>query len=350
MALGLRSAHGVAATPFTKGPYTWDQQVTFTQGVGGANTKGTVVYVDGIGGSDGNGGTGWTDAKATIQAAVTLAGAFGVVYVLPKAIAAGETDPGSYAETIIIPATHECLSIIGIGHRTQGGLPQVKKGGTAHTYGLTIRSAGCYIANMGFNGISTAGAPLNGAILLDDDSSTKSAFGTTIVNCHFKNCAGTTVTDCRTGGAIDWSALGNAWQVYIGGNRFYKNVCDICLLGTSTSVPQDVIIEGNLFSGPTAFVDTQVYLAGGSGMNGVIIKDNHFPVLGTLGSATVKRFISATGCVGQLINNTFGCALAGTFGAAGDQALIPTTMFMAGNLLQGAVANDNYQGGWVART
>jgi hypothetical protein len=30
--------------------------------------------------------------------------------------------------------------------------------------------------------------------------------------------------------------------------------------------------------------------------------------------------------------------------------LIPTTMFMAGNLLQGAVANDNYQGGWVART
>lgn len=350
MALGLRGSKGVAAPPYTAGPYTWDQFVSFSAGAGFANSKGNIQYVDGTSGSDGNTGTGWADAKATIQAGVTAAGAFGTVFVLPKAMAAGVTDPGSYAESVIIPATHECLSIIGIGNRTQGGLPQIKPAGTVHTYALTIRSCGCYIRGIGFNGNSTAGAPLNGAILLDDDNSTKSTIGTTIEGCHFKNCAGTTVTDCRTGGAIDWCAAGNNWQVRIVGNRFYKNVCDICLLGTSNTVPQDVIIEYNVFSGPTASVDTQLYLAGGSGMNGVLIQYNMFPVLGTLGSAVVKRFISATGCVGNCNFNTFGCALAGTFGAAGDQALIPTTMFMAGNLLQGAVGNDNYQGGWAART
>jgi hypothetical protein len=183
---------------------------------------------------------------------------------------------------------------------------------------------------LGFNGNSTAGAPINGAILLDDNNSTKTCIGTTIMNCHFKNCAGTTVTDCRTGGAIDWPAAGNAWQVYIGYNRFYKNVCDICLLGTSNSVPQDVIIEGNHFSGPTASVDTNVYLAGGSGMTGVHVCGNVFGPLGTLGSAVVKRVISATGCTGIFSGNWVETT-GKTFGAAGDAGLIPTTMMIAGN-------------------
>jgi hypothetical protein len=167
--------------------------------------------------------------------------------------------------------------------------------------------------------------------LLDDDGSTKTAFGTEIAGCHFKNCAGTTVTDCRTGGAIDWSAQGNAWQVWIHDNNFYKNVCDVCLLGTSGSVPQDVIIQSNVFSGPTGSVDTQLYLAGGSGMSGVSILDNIFPVIGTLGSAVVKRFISATGCIGIMSGNSFGTSTTLTFGATGTGALIPTTVFMPKN-------------------
>ena len=350
MALGLRGSMGVAAPPFTAGPYTWDQQVSFTGGVSGANTKGKVVYVDGTLGSDQNSGSGWSDAMATIQAGVTAAGAFGVVYITPKTMAAGDTDPSSYAENIVIPAAYCCMRIIGIGHRVQGGLPQIKIGGTVHSYMLTIRAPGCFISNIGFNGNSTAGAPLNGAIVLDDNGSTKTAFGTSIVNCHFKNCAGTTVTDCRTGGAIDWSSAGGAWQVYIGYNRFYKNVCDVCLLGTSADVPQDVVIEHNVFSGPTASVDTQLYLAGGSGMNGIAIHDNIFPAIGTLGSAVVKRCVSLTGCTGEMVNNYFGVASTLTFGAAGTGGLVPTTIFMMGNKYEAAVANDNYQGGWIART
>lgn len=335
---GLIGPTGPASPPYRNGPYTWDQHVSFSAGVGMSNTKGQIRYVDGTSGNDNNSGKSWGKAFATIQAGVTSAGANGIVYVAPKAIAAGSTDPGSYAETVIIPATHENLSIIGISTgRTQGGLPQLKKG-SGTTALLTIRSAGCLIANMGFNGIWTADSTQSLiGILLDDDGSTKTAFGTTIVGCHFKNCAGSTAsTNGAAGGAITWSANGNAWQVLIAGNRFYKNVCDVCLLGTSGSVPQDVIIENNIFSGPAANVDCNLWLkGGGSGMNGVIVKDNTFGQLPSLG--TVARYIDATGCVGMLVGNTFGCQTSGTggtpitFKASGTGGKIPTTMHVAGN-------------------
>jgi hypothetical protein len=340
MASGLRGSKGIAAPPYTSGPYTWDQHVTFTGGLTGANTKGLVKYVDGTAGSDSNSGNSWTEAYATIQAGVTAAGAYGVVYVMPMAMAAGSTDPGNYAEKIIIPATHECLSIVGIGNRTQGGLPQVKYGGTLTGYLLTIRSCGCTIANMGFNGNSTAGAPLVNGILLDDDGSTKSAYGTQIVNCHFKNCAGSTVTDARTGGAIVWSANGNAWQVWIHDNRFYKNVCDICLLGTSQTVPQDVIIENNIFSGPLASVDCHLWLTGGgSGMNGVLVRNNCFPcALPNLGSGPVHLYANMVGCVGMFSGNRFGSTdTTSGFGAARAVANIPTTVGIVENYSDGGL-------------
>ena len=225
------------------------------------------------------------------------------------------------------------VAIVGVGNRTQGGLPQIKPAGAAAAVCLTIKSCGCTIANMGFNGNSTAGAPINMGILLDDDNSAKSSMGTEIVNCHFKNCAGTTVTDAKTGGAITWTAAGNSWQVWIHGNRFYKNVCDVCLIGTSNSVPQDVIIEDNVFSGPTASVDANLDLAGGSGMNGVIVKGNVFPsVLPSLASGQVLRYADMTGCVGMFAENVVGgvYTTAG-FGAAKAAAKLPATVGIARN-------------------
>jgi hypothetical protein len=351
---GLRSSVGIASPPFTKGPYTWDQFVTFTAGIAGVNTKGSVIYVDGESGSDGSDGTSWTNAKATIQAGVTAAGANSVVFVMPKAMAAGSSDPSSYAEKIIIPATHENLALVGINWgRTQGGLPQIKYGGTLTGALLTVRAPGCLIANIGFNGNSTAGAPLVNGILLDDNSGipaasggeTKSAFGTTIINCHFKDCAGSTVGDARTGGAIVWSTNGGAFQVLIQGNRFYKNVGDIVLLGTSGSVPQDVVIEDNIFSGQAANVDCNLYLAGGSGMTGLVIKDNTFQQLPALSAGQVKRYIVATGCTGMLVGNTFGCQTSGTSGTpitfkvGGSGAEIPVTLHLARNFGQSITAD-----------
>lgn len=297
-------------------------------------------FVDGDYGSDANSGTSPDEAMKTIQAAVTKAAADGgIVYIKTMDMAAGATDPSNYAEAVTIPAGSSKMALIGIGNgRVQCGLPQIKPGGAAHTWAITVNAPGCLIANLGINGNSAAGAPINGGVLLNSNGATGtiSATGTTITNCHFKNCAGTTVTDCRTGGAIDWTANGDCWQVLIKGNRFYKNVCDICLKGTSNSVPQDVVIQDNIFSGPTASVDTNVYIAGGSGMTGVIVDNNTFGALGTLGSAVVKRLISATGCTGIFSRNM--CETVGkTYGAAGDAGLVPTTMMLAGNYQDAAI-------------
>jgi hypothetical protein len=336
MALGLRGVYGVGAPPFTKGPYTWDQNVTFTAGIAGANTNKNVLYVDGTNGSDGNTGKGWSSAKATIQGAIDAAVAGDIIFIAPKAMSAGDTDPSSYAETLTIAAAKSSLSLIGLSRgRTQGGLPQIKKG-SGTTAMLTIRAPGCLIANLGFNGVGASPTFYQSlvGILLDDDASTKTAFGTTIMNCHFKNCAGSAAsTNAAEGGAITWS-LGGAWQTRIIGCRFYKNVGDIVVVGTSTSVPQDVIIEDCVMSGPAANVDCNIYVAS-SGVNGIIIRNCSFGQLPALGGTNDRYIKMASGTVGMIEGCTFGCQTSGTggtmltFKSGGTAGDFPTTVHIA---------------------
>lgn len=289
------------------------------------NKQGNVWFVDGTYGSDGYEGTSVKRAFATIQAAVTKASASDTIYILPKVMAAGATDPVSYAETIIIPAATSNLSLIGVARgNTQGGLPQIKKG-SGSTALLTIRAPGCLIANLGFNGSGSTG----GGILLDDDGSTKSAFGTTITGCHFKNCRGSSATNAATGGAIQWASTGGAWQVRIENNRFYKNVGDIVLLGTSLSVPEDVVIKNNSFSDSAAVTDCNLYLAAGSGMVGLTIRENAFGAIPAVGSGTNATYAVLTNCTGTMTDCNFGCS-GKTFGATGN-IKVPTTVLMANN-------------------
>jgi len=293
---------------------------------------GQLVFVDGTNGNDNNDGLSVDVAVKTIAQGISIAAAYDTIMVFSKTITDATGDPTSYEENLTIPFSKPGLSIIGVSRGlTQGGLPQLKDGTTTTQHVLRVRAPGCLIANLGFNGAGNTG----GGILLDDDYSTKAAWGTTIAGCHFKNCKGTTATNAATGGAINWSSTGNSSQVRIVGNRFYKNVGDIVLPGTSNTVPQDVIIEDNIFSGPAASVDCNLYLAGGSGMNGVIIRNNVFTAVPAVGSGTNAQCMALTGCVGILSGNTFATSTAEggterTFGAAGDE-LVPTTVFMAGN-------------------
>ena len=290
-------------------------------------------YVDGDNGSDAAGNGGSVDKPLdSLEQAVSNAARGDIIYVRTLAMGTGATDPESYTENGVITADKDCLSIIGVGTgRTQGGLPQLKVGTTTTQAIITVRAPGCYIANLGLNGSGATG----GGILLDDDGSTKTAFGTTIENCHFKNCVGTTATNAATGGGIQWASAGNAWQVLIRGNRFYKNVGDVTVMGTSGSVPQDVVIEDNIFSGPAASVDCNIYVGGG-GVNGLIVDNNIFTCNPNIGSGTNASFIVLTSCVGILSNNMFAAQTAEgvtteiKFGAA-QENLVPTTMFMANN-------------------
>lgn len=317
----------------SKNPYTGAVSATDLLSVHDVPYKGNVYFVDGTNGDDNNTGLdSWANAKATIQAAVTAASAFDTVVIAPIAMAAGATDPGNYAETIIIPATTEGLRLVGYTRgRTQGGLPQIKKG-SGSTALLTIRAPGCLIQNLGFNGGSSTG----GGILLDDDGSTKTAFGTTIENCHFKNCVGSTATNAATGGAIQWASTGGAFQVLIKSCRFYKNVGDIVVKGTGGSVPQDVVIEDCVFSGPPASVDCNIYV-GGSGVDGITIRNCDFQQKPAVGSGTNAKFIVLpTGSVGMIAGCRFGAQSNPTGGtqmtwkASGTAADFPTTVHIAG--------------------
>ena len=308
---------------------TINRNFTILQALGSVYKGASALFVDGTNGLDVR-ATGTSDNPfATIQAAVTAANAYDTIFIAPKKITDFTGDPTSYAETIIIPATKPGLSLVGLGTGpNQGNLPQIKKG-SGSTALITVRAAGCTFANLGVNGADSTG----GGILLDDDYATKTAFGTVIVGCHFKNCVGSTATDCRTGGAIMWTSAGNAWQVSIIGNQFYKNVGGIVLKGTSNTVPQDVRIEDNRFFGPAASVDSYLYLAGGSGMSSVLVANNMFAsVLPALGSGSVVRYADLTGCTGLFTNNYFGgiYTTAG-FGVAKAAAKIPTTVGMPHN-------------------
>jgi hypothetical protein len=215
--------------------------------------------------------------------------------------------------------------------------------GAGSTAMITIRAPGCLIAFIGINGASSTG----GGILLDDDGGTsKVAFGTTVFGCHFKNCK-CHATNGSLGGAIYWGSEGNGWQVRIQENVFYKNVADIVVVGTGGSVPQDVVVEDNVFSGPAASVDINIK-TGGSGINGLVIRNNTFPCFPNLSSGSNTKNLDLTGSVGIMEGNTFGCS-GKTFGAAGNN-LVPTTMLMAKNHQEVAIGNDNYQAGQVART
>lgn len=315
------------------GEQIFHDPVTFNQGYSGPNGEGNTWFVDGTNGSAGGNGKAWSRAFNTLTLAIAAASAGDTIYITAKAITDATGDPTSYAETVIIPLAKSNLSIIGVSRgRTQGGLPQLKIG-SGTTAMITVRASGCLIANLGINGASSLG----GGILLDDDNSTKSAFGTTIVNCHFKNCA-KHATDGRLGGAIMWSAEGNAWQVLIKGCRFYKNLCGICLIGTSNTRPQDVNIIDCDFTGMAANTDVDIWGTGaGSGFGSLNIDNCRFGQLPAIGSGSVVRYMDLTGTLNGMVTNcTFGCVTdqAGTeltFKATGTGAKIPTTVHVVRN-------------------
>ncbi len=279
-------------------------------------------FVDGDVSASG-GGKSWEDAYKTIQEAVTASSAGDTIFIAGRTITALATDPVSYAETIIIPNSKPQLSLIGVARgRTQGGLPQIKIG-SGSTAMLTVRSPACLIANLGINGADSTG----GGILLDDDGGTsKVAFGAMITGCHFKNCK-VSSTNAASGGAVTLN--GAPWQVTIKGNQFFNNIGDIVHIPTYSDA-KDVIIQDNIFSS-TGSSDCNIYMTGSSSdATGLVIDSNIFRGFPAVDSGANLRFAVLTGYTGILSNNSF----AGndkTFKAAGSGALVPTTMFMAGN-------------------
>ena len=306
---------------------------TLIDGMPVVPTLGDIWWVDGTNGAASNTGKAPNDAFALLATALTKVDQHDIVYVMAKEMAASDTDPGNYAETVTISVPQ--ISVIGVGRGpVQGGLPQFKIG-AGSTVMISVEAPGVTLENLGINGASSTG----GGIKLRADGSTMDANGAIIRGCHFKNCKGSSSTNAATGGAVMLS--GAPWQVLIEGNRFYKNVADVVLLDTNNSVPQDVVIQDNEFSDSGATTDCNVYLAGGSGPGiGLTIARNIFGIQPAVSSGSNAVFAVLTGADGGMYcGNFFGTD--GTHGATGNAAKIPTTVFIAGNY---------DEGGLVART
>ncbi len=290
----------------------------------GINDFSTVWYVDGDVTTSGTGKTPNTAFK-TIQEAITAASANDTIYVRARHMAAAATDPVSYDESVIVPAGKDRLSIIGYGNRTQGGLPQLKQSASTASALLTVRSPGCLIAGLGINGVNST----VGGILLDDDGGTaKTAFGTTITGCHFKNCVGSTATDSTTGGAV---FVRNAWQCLIKNNVFYKNAGGIVVTSPYSPV-QDLVIEDNVFLGTATTTDSYIYTNGA--LLGLVIRRNVFAsVLPALSSGAVVRYVDLTGTLNGIFTENYfsGVYTTAGFGAAKAAAKIPVLVGMPHN-------------------
>jgi len=307
---------------------------------------GKVWFVDGDQSTGSHGGRSWSDAfdETEFDGALSSLGdvrAGDVIYVAARTMAQTDTDPISYTTNLTVDVPQ--VSIIGVSRGlTQGGLPQLKVGATTTQAVIRVRAPGVMIANIGINGAGATG----GGIRFDDDGGTTYAsFGGSVLGCHFKNCVGTTATNAATGGAIMLS--GAPWQIRIDGNVFYKNVGDVVLLDTSNAVPQDVVIQNNIFSPVAASTDCNIYGAGGSGFGYVIIDSNVFGQLPAVGSGSIKRYMDLTGADGGMVTrNVFGALAADTgttltWLAAGTAAKIPTTVHVAGNYGQSDTATES---------
>ncbi len=87
---GLRHTSGATAVPpYSRGPYTWDQHLTFTGGVSGTNVDvkhgKKIIFVD-SGLSASGGGRSWKEAYITLAEAVAVANDYDVILIAPNSI------------------------------------------------------------------------------------------------------------------------------------------------------------------------------------------------------------------------------------------------------------------------
>lgn len=300
-------------------------------------------YVDGDNGSDSaNNGSAVDKPTATIQQAVDNGAEGDVIFVRTKT--QGIWDPVAYDESVTIPYTKPNMSIIGISpggaSLAYGSMPLLGITSGSATYCLTIRAPGCRISGMS---ISATGVTTGGGILLDDDGSTKAAYGTTIDGNYFYECLDDKLVPA--GGGVTIGANGGAWQLRVLNNYFMACSAGIDLLGTGQSRPTDVLIQGNIFaSWVNTQVDCDIYLAGGSGAQGVVIDSNKFASVDGV-NKTEDHYMNLTGCEGLVSNNTFACKSGSedtplTFGASTHTGIkIPATIRMANNWGEAAVGS-----------
>ena len=232
MGQGLKAIGGnPASPPYRNGPYTWDQQVTFTKGVNGIMNGGNTYFVDSGRSASGN-GKSWTKAFITIAEAVAANLADGTTHgtILVKGTE-NTDDTSDYAETVTIAQAQTGLRIIGMGNGPEGVKWTV---GTAEEVILTINAQDCVVENIRFR---PNGATSGMAIWLAKDAAlTANASGTQIRNCIFRSITETALAAIGTEGAND---------VIVENNVFTSVVTAVYQSTSPNAVTYRMIIRNN---------------------------------------------------------------------------------------------------------
>ncbi len=236
---GLRGRDGnPASPPYRNGPYTWNQYVDFTAGIGAINTPGQVYYVDrNSGGGD---GSSWGDAFLTITEAITAVNADYTGSLAPgggrnRYIFIGE---GYYAEepvtlsasdvtiVCIAPGTHD--STVFWGNGTAGSFTPSDTGAPA----ITITGDNNTIVGLG---IVNRSSGLFQAVLIADGALANKFVGCKITKDAADSCTygfedlGNAFTEwhdceftvsCKTAGIRLYSATNNGIQQRVNNCRF----------------------------------------------------------------------------------------------------------------------------------
>lgn len=215
---GFRAANGaVAAPPYTHGPYTFSEFISFTGGASfGDNGKGNCWYVSSASGVDTNDGRSWNTPKLTIQAAVTAASAGDTIFL-----------QGTFTEAVTCSTSS--LTFIGAGPTVQDNVWM--QSATGQTL-LTLTGKNCKFYNIKFYVPQTGGIGIN----------MTSADYTVIYGCYFQGRTGS-LQAILNNGASHCKIIGNDFLY------FNTTTTGCAILGsTYTAIPASWEVAYNWFA------------------------------------------------------------------------------------------------------
>jgi hypothetical protein len=267
---GLRGVGGgPAAPPFRNGPYTWDQHITFSQGVSGANRPGNSYYVDRNMGSSGI-GKSWTTAFKTIAEGIA---ALNADYTAGRQIGSLYIGEGWYAEVPVILTASDCFIIaVSPGHHDSTvlyGVPVAGTfSGTAGGPALTVTGSNNTVVGLGvYTSDPLYAGVRNGANASDGDALNPGASaptGNAFINCSF-------VRDTADGELCGIDDMG-ADGTLIDGCYFSTSCKDMGVRSRSNGVvnPVNLVVRNSRFVGTPIGVHIQ------AGHNALIDSNSFF--------------------------------------------------------------------------
>lgn len=307
----------------------------------GVRSSSKIYFVDGDNGSDGNTGYDPENAVATIYRALTLANAWDVIYVFPKAWTLGNLWLGTaYQDTTNMTVTYakQGLAMVGVSPQAVCGQAYsvvIKEVESSTAANLNVYAPMCAFENLAFerDGTETGGQ----LRFSNDDAGTYEANLGSVYNCHFYLGNGT--TGSSYGGALIGWAL---WGLTVTACSFQD--CRIGV-GWSSSGPtagnltvKDCVFRSRYGSGSQIDADIAVYT---QGSGHVTILNNYFAhYIPSLTAGAIKRWISVdSDRSGLVAGNHFGGAIGTTYtiGYGGTGVQLPTTVGIGANYCNGAL-------------